>query len=193
MPSPPDLIQLSTNTRINHNWLVKNQNLKESLAALPDDFIFKNFHEDVIDDVIGPVSNNCTLSQKAFLHVVTETVYNYPTTYISEKTIKPIISKRPFIIVGPSGSVDNLRSIGFKTFGDFWSEEYDDILDPDERIMAIADIIEWICSKSINDLRNLCVSMQDVLNYNFNFYVSQFKKNEYKKLTKFCIQNVNLR
>ena len=32
----------------------------------------------------------------------------------------------PFVMVSKKGTLKYLRDIGFKTFGDFWDESYDD-------------------------------------------------------------------
>jgi hypothetical protein len=125
--------------------------------------------------------------------VVTETVFNYPLSCFSEKTAKPLLNKRPFVMIGPIGSLDNLRSMGFKTFSSFWSEEYDTIADPESRILAVVDIIEWVCLQSINDIRSLCVDMQDVLNYNFDYYVNEFQNNQLLAFEKDCIDNLKPR
>ena len=133
------------------------------------------------------------LYQQSFLHVVTETVFNYPMFFPSEKTAKPLLNKRPFVMVGPPGSLKNLKSIGFKTFSDFWSEDYDTIADPELRIMAIVDIIEWVCAQSVDDLQSLCVRMKDVLNYNFTYYVNEFEISQLIKLEQACIENLKPR
>ena len=33
----------------------------------------------------------------------------------------------PFIVLGPKGYLHNLKRLGFKTFGTFWNESYDDV------------------------------------------------------------------
>ena len=96
-------------------------------------------------------------------------------------------------MIGPHGSLANLRSLGFKTFHDYWNEDYDIIADPGDRIKAVVDVIDWVCSRSISELQTLCKSMKDVLNYNFNFYVNEFKKQELEKFEKSCIENLKPR
>lgn len=182
------LLHTSTGTRINDKWLVKNNQLTQILDNFRSDEKFLNF----VDD-FSARSTNRRLFQQCFLQVVTETTYNYPVPFFSEKTSKPILNKRPFVIVGPVGSLANLRSIGFKTFSNFWNEDYDNILDPGARLTAIADLIESVCSKSINELQNLCIEMSDVLNYNFNYYVNDFKKTQLSQFEAACIKNLQPR
>lgn len=184
----PDLIQLSTHTRINDKWFVHNTQLQNAVNNFPSDTKFRNF----VDSYTHNRMDN-ELYQQCFLQVVTETVYNYPVTFFSEKTAKPLLNKRPFVIIGPVGSLEMIRSLGFRTFSDFWSEDYDNITDLETRILAVSDIIEWIANQTIDDLRLLCIRMQTVLNYNFAHYVNKFKNNELQKFGKSCIENLKPR
>jgi len=183
-----DLIHVSTNTRINDLWWVNHPTVVAAIQQLQPADSFKNFVDTAgIMDLVDP------LYQQAFLHVVTETVCNYPTTFISEKTIKPIIHKRPFVIVGPVGSISRLQNLGFQTFSDFWSEEYDNITDCENRILAVVDIIDFICSKPVEQLQVLCNKMEKILDYNYNYYINDFKSSELSKFEKACIDNLNPR
>jgi len=177
-------------TRINDRWLLKNLELQQIVAAVPDTLSYKNFVDNFAHNM-GP--QNSELGQQAFLHVVTETVYHYPSTYLSEKPIKPIVCKRPFVIVGPAGSLASLRNIGFRTFHAFWDESYDDITDPEKRLLAVVDIVEWVSAKSLVQVQSLCTSMTDVLNYNFAFYQKHFHNRESERLEAKCLANLKPR
>jgi len=74
---------------------------------------------------------------------------------------------QPFVVLQAPGSLEYLRSYGFKTFGDFWDESYDSIQDPDERMDAIASIVDWITTQNLYDLREV---MEDVLEHNFRHF-----------------------
>jgi hypothetical protein len=190
------LIEIHPRTRINDRWLLKDPVLKDLVAKIPVDYSYKNFVDVDSDDRLNPknqVPLNVPLDQRSFLQVITETVYHYPGIWITEKSFKPILSKRPFVIAGPTGSLEYLRSLGVKTFSDYWDESYDNMQDPEQRLLAIVDVIEWVCSQSIDDLRNLCVSMSDVLQFNFQFYVDYFKNNELLKLEQACAENLKPR
>ena len=182
------MLQTSTNTRVNEKWVVHDDRIRQTIDKFPTDTRFKNFN-----DVYSTNGMDNALYQQCFLQVVTETVFHYPVTFFSEKTTKPILNKRPFVMIGPHGSLANLRSLGFKTFHDYWNEDYDIIADPGDRIKAVVDVIDWVCSRSISELQTLCKSMKDVLNYNFNFYVNEFKKQELEKFEKSCIENLKPR
>jgi hypothetical protein len=188
MENKVDLIHTSTKTRINEKWRLNSNHLIQMINDFPSDEKILNFV-----DTFTQHSMDSRLFQQGFLQVVTETTYHYPVTFFSEKTTKPILNKRPFVIVGSVGSLSNLKTLGFKTFSDFWNEEYDNILDPSDRIMAIFDIIQFVCNMSVTELQTLCVEMEDVLNYNFNYYVNDFKKNQLSRFEDECIKNLQPR
>jgi hypothetical protein len=183
-----DLLYTSTNNRVNDKWLIKDHLVREIVNKYPSDLKFKNFKDSF---TINGMDN--LLYQSCFLQVVTETVYNYPVTFFSEKTAKPFLNKRPFVILGPVGSLLALQELGFKTFSDFWSEEYDKITDIESRMLAVVDIIEWVSTQSITTLQSICIKMEDVLNYNFNYYVNDFKQNQLKHFEEACIKNLEPR
>lgn len=183
-----NLLYTSPSTRINEKWVIKDNRLREIVDGYPSDSKFKNFKDNF---TIAGMDN--LLYQSCFLQVVTETVYNYPVTFFSEKTAKPLLNKRPFVILGPVGSLLALQELGFKTFSAYWSEEYDKITDLESRMLAVVDIIEWVSTQSIATLQSLCIKMQDVLNYNFNYYVNDFKQNQLIHFEEACIKNLEPR
>lgn len=183
-----NLIYPAPTTIVNNNWLLKNQYLQQTIEMVSDEIPFTNF-----EDTYSNLFFDHELYQQSFLQVISETVFNYPTTFITEKTMKPIANKRPFVIVGPAGSLIQLHQLGFKTFGNFWDEGYDQIEDPDQRLLAVVDVIESICNYSISELQDLCIKMSDVLNYNFAYYINDFKNNELVKFEQACIENLKPR
>lgn len=65
------------------------------------------------------------------------------TFFPTEKTVRPISAGKPMLIYGPKNFLSRLRALGFKTYGDFWSEEYDYLEGP-ERWQAIQTIIDGL-------------------------------------------------
>ena len=122
-------------------------------------------------------------SQESFCYVVTETCFWETKKHLTEKIFKPIVSKMPFILVGPAHNLEYLRSYGFKTFDRWWDESYDSIEDPIERLNAIQEIIKQICSLSLKDLEAMLVEMQDVLEHNYHlFYSNKFLQDAWEEL-----------
>jgi hypothetical protein len=112
-------------------------------------------------------------TQESFIYVVTETCYWEDKCHLTEKIFKPIVSRMPFILVGPAHNLKYLRSYGFETFGSWIDESYDDIEDPVLRMKAIGQVLADISSKSFEELESMLKRMEDVLEYNYNLFYSQ--------------------
>ena len=110
----------------------------------------------------------------SFLHVVTETVFQDQRKHLTEKVFKPIILHQPFVLVGAQGTLDYLKSYGFKTFSKWWSEDYDNIKDNDERLKSIADIVNYIGSKTLTELEDMRLEMMEILDHNFKRFYNGF-------------------
>jgi hypothetical protein len=121
-----------------------------------------------------------TFIQKSLIYAVTETVGDYPYPFLTEKTFKGLLVKRPMLIAGSRYSLATLRELGFKTWGDWWDESYDDMEYFYQRANAIVKIISDFSCYSINDQRTICLEMQEVLEYNFQHYVNNFCKKDFE-------------
>jgi hypothetical protein len=104
--------------------------------------------------------------QKIGVDIVTETVFNYPYPFITEKTYRPIASLRPFIIVGAWHTLDFLKNIGFKTFSVIIDESYDNIVDPEERFNSVCNSIKVFVSRPLAQIKQDLYSIEHILLYN---------------------------
>lgn len=109
---------------------------------------------------------------KILVDIVSESFTEGRTFFPTEKTIRPMLLKKPFITMGPKCFLIHLRQMGFKTFHDFWDEDYDGY-NPKERYFKILEVIKSLASKSPNELVKLHESMQDVLEHNYNLLVTR--------------------
>jgi hypothetical protein len=119
--------------------------------------------------------------KKIAVDIVTESVYNYPYPFVSEKTIRPIACKRMFIIIGSPGTLKLLHSKGFETFGDVIDESYDAITDPVERWHALESAIFNFVTKPLDEIRNIVKSKSQSLDNNF-LTLKNLQKLELKQL-----------
>ncbi len=115
------------------------------------------------------------LLKSALWHVVGETVFYDEKLHLTEKIFKPIVARRPFILVGASGNLAYLKSYGFKTFDRWIDESYDLEPDPDKRIDMVIDQLDKLCSLSHDELVSMHQEMEDILDYNFNHFYRDFK------------------
>jgi hypothetical protein len=65
---------------------------------------------------------------------------NYRTE-VSEKIFKPIAYYHPFVCYGSEGTCRYLQREGFETFSNLWSEDYDKILDDNQRFEAVTPVV----------------------------------------------------
>ncbi len=114
-------------------------------------------------------------SAESLLYLVTETVATGQRHHLTEKTFKPIALGMPFVIVGTKGSLEYLRSYGFRTFGDIWDESYDDAED-DVRIQCIASLLRSLDKLSVEAKQDLFDAAHEVIEHNWNhFYNGGFE------------------
>jgi hypothetical protein len=121
---------------------------------------------------------------KSFLYVATETVFDYPHQLVTEKIFKSFINRRPFVVVGSAGMLNQLHRMGFKTFDRIIDESYDSIGDPSERIARVAKIVADISKKSVSELQELAVQVEDIINHNYDYYCNHFCKTDLVQLLK---------
>lgn len=123
-------------------------------------------------------------TQRSFCYMVTETCFWEQKCHLTEKIFKPIVSRMPFVLVGPAHNLKYLKSYGFKTFSDWFDESYDDIEDPVNRIQAIGKTMSEICQYDLNQLQQMLTDMAPVLEHNYNlFYSDQFLQYAWQELT----------
>jgi hypothetical protein len=171
----PEFLTTVPFTNINENW-APNPELSESWQQQGHRYDHPYRHPDLSAPAVDYFTQPAV--KKALLHIVCETVFQYPYPYFTEKTFRPILEKRPFLVLGAPGILKLLRSMGFKTFDLFWDESYDSITDPSQRMVAIANIIENITCKTVAQQQELCYSMKQILEYNYQHYVEHYAGSE---------------
>lgn len=120
------------------------------------------------------------------IEVVLETLFDDSRLHLTEKSLRPIACGQPFILAGTHGSLEYLRSYGFKTFNSVWDESYDTIEDPEERLYAIADLMNQITHWLPHVQEQKIAEARLIAEYNrqhffsqvfFNQVVDEFKTN----------------
>ena len=109
-------------------------------------------------------------------HIVTETIFYDEKLHLTEKIFKPIVARRPFILVGAPGNLAYLKSYGFRTFDRWIDESYDLEQDPDQRLVKIVNEIDKLCKLSEWELVQMYNEMQEILEYNFQWFYNGFRE-----------------
>jgi len=98
-----------------------------------------------------------------YFSLVTETVFEYPYSFRTEKIAKPLMIGHPFIAVSGTGYYRDLHNLGFKTFSHVIDESFDQIQHHQDRIDRIADIVEDLCRQDLSSFLSAC---QETCKYN---------------------------
>ena len=115
-------------------------------------------------------------ANNSLIHVVTETVATGKRNHLTEKTFKPIVMQQPFIIQSCGGSLEYLRRYGFRTFGEFWDESYDEAND-DIRTKEIGRLLESLHNMNQKEKTTLQTAVNSTVEHNYNwFYSEEFEK-----------------
>ena len=108
--------------------------------------------------------------EKTFISMVTETLVDEGTLFISEKIWKPIMVGHPFIVYGNLGTLKFLKSMGYKTFDKWISEEYDNEPDSGKRCNLITEELVKLSTKTVEELKLIRSEMNEVCDYNQKWY-----------------------
>lgn len=77
------------------------------------------------------------------IELVAETYTLGNTFFPTEKTVRPIMANKPFIVYGPKNFLQRLTALGFKTYSTCWDESYDQLEGP-ERWQAINKMLPQV-------------------------------------------------
>lgn len=100
--------------------------------------------------------------------------------YISEKVLKPIIHKHPFVVLSTSGTLTWLKNMGFKTFSDtgFIDESYDAEVDANKRYSMVVNEIINLSNLPKEQQDTFLYNCKDILEHNYN-HLKNFNINNY--------------
>ena len=114
---------------------------------------------------------------KIFINVIVETT-KHTDVFLSEKTWKPIIGLRPFLILGDNQLYYKLKENGFDTFDDLFGTWWKD---PNwkNRAKSIVAILKNFDNQE-KDLNNLYLQLRTRLLYNRNNFIIYMNKNHNK-------------
>jgi hypothetical protein len=129
-------------------------------------------------DLIDYYGYKMSLSQVIPLNVYNQTAYslvcetNCDNDYVffTEKTVKPILARRLFVLVANRYSLAMLRELGFQTFSNIIDESYDEMASIYNRQKAALAQLKWLCEQDQTKILNQC---RDIVEHNFNLMYSR--------------------
>jgi len=119
---------------------------------------------------------NINYWQRHFVNIVTETAWDVDScNFLSEKTFKPILGLRPFLIYAPNGGIECLQRRGFENY----INDFTDMCDIDlKQPYNIPVFLQELCKQPSNYWKMKLVDLREKLLYNqqrFKNYVSEQK------------------
>jgi len=96
--------------------------------------------------------------------IITETDHLNPYCCFTEKTSKPMLARRLFVVFAGYKFLHNLRKLGFQTFDGIIDESYDLIEQEQERWSAAFEQVKYLCSKDQQEIYN---SIRPIVEHNY--------------------------
>jgi hypothetical protein len=90
----------------------------------------------------------------------------------TEKEVKPILAKHPFIIHNRPGVIKHLKNLGFLTFEKWFDESYDLEENDITRLEMIVAEVKRLCNLSFNEWKIMLDDMEPILEHNYNRMVN---------------------
>lgn len=100
---------------------------------------------------------------ESFFHLITEATLN--AHFITEKTVIPILLKKPFAVVSSPGFHKKLVELGFKLYDEIIDYSFDDEPDLNTRVSMLVSQLHKMCN---NDTSAMFDTVREKLLYNYN-------------------------
>ena len=126
-------------------------------------------------DLIDPDIYNNT-----FYTALIETACHSDVGVFTEKTAKPIVGRRPFVVFGSPGQLRALRNLGFRTFSSVIDESYDEEKDMLKRFNMVLDSMMELCSQ---DPKSVYENLKDILHHNKKHFENTDWNKEFQQVT----------
>ena len=129
-----------------------------------------------------------SLYRKTFFSLVTESNMGFgKVKRITEKSLKPILGRHPFLVAGCPGVLRILRDLGLRTFSPHIDESYDLEVNQNERLkMVVAETIR-IASLGRRERARFISDCADIVQDNFEYAHNGLLRN--RELNVFLLTN----
>jgi hypothetical protein len=84
-----------------------------------------------------------------YFSLVTETVFDIPYSFRTEKIWKPIVMGHPWIAVANQGFYRDMRNLGFQTYSHVIDDSFDTIDNSEDRLDRIVSVVNDLCRQDL--------------------------------------------
>jgi hypothetical protein len=142
----------------------------EGLEVPDDDFSFtvtpvRYYGESMSLSQVVPIS---IYNQTAY-SIICETNFQNHYSFFTEKTVKPILGRRLFLMFGGQYQLENLRKLGFQTFDGIVDESYDTVACFETRAKMIKDQMRYLLSQ---DQQTILDKIKPITDHNYQVMMS---------------------
>lgn len=113
----------------------------------------------LFDNTWGEIYLRAEPYTDTYFSLVTETVFEYPHSFRTEKIWKPIAMGHPFVAAANCGYYRDLQHLGFRTFDHVIDESFDQMANNRDRIARVAQVVEDLCKQDLDQFLAACYNV----------------------------------
>ena len=95
----------------------------------------------------------------SYFSLVSETVFDIPYSFRTEKTWKPIVMGHPWIAIANRGFYRDMHNLGFQTYSHVVDESFDSIDNGEDRLDRIVEIVNDLCKSDLHAFLKECYNV----------------------------------
>jgi hypothetical protein len=170
----------------NKNWIDKIEFNQKQSIMFKDDFGYKGhwIKNSAISTKGKEYLDYLQDGNKVLSHNIKENFYDVHSrlgSRLTEKTLIPIMYKKPFFLLGPINGLEILKSYGFKTFSDIIDESYDKETDLNKKIDMVMSELLRLSKKSNEELLEITKKVNSVVNHNYDIFIECISNSRFLK------------
>jgi len=181
--SEPEVIWKPEDFDIQHQWMLLKNRFNGRIDSLEPNFqsLYSQLPLIADTDDFG-INYALNLNEEFYakhpINVVSETLFFSAATFLSEKIWKPMLLGQIFLVIASPFYLQSLRNLGFRTFSPWINEEYDLMLDPIERSLALVKTLKGIVNLSDLEFQKLLEKCRPALEHNKQIITNPDKVNK---------------
>jgi hypothetical protein len=110
---------------------------------------------------------------KAFTQVISETLATSYYPFVTEKFLYAVVNRALFVTYGQPGWHAHVEKyFGFRNYNKIFDYQFDSILNPVERVVALLDMLSKFSNLGHDDWHDLYYIERDTIEFNYDHYFS---------------------
>lgn len=163
------LRKLSARNLLENSLWTNLDSINGPVRTLPTEYEVQRYQNNAVTDnyVKFELFNNewgeIYLEPKPYINtyfsLVSETVFDIPYSFRTEKTWKPIVMAHPWIAIANRGFYRDMRDLGFQTYSHVVDESFDMIDNGEDRLDRIVEIVQDLCKQDLAAFLKECYNV----------------------------------